>query len=352
MMASMPPFHHLVVHRFLASEIDARALKCALDIGLIDRLAHAPASEAELARSLDKGEAGMAALCGLLASNNVLARDGGALALNPAFLAALAFRDLIELRIDFADQVWPDIHEFFAPLLFDTPQFMARSRTFSLFRYDLAMNTAPEQIAATRAWTRLTTGLTKYEARAPLALVDLAEVETLVDLGGNTGEFSRRLCEARPALSATVVDLPAVCAIGRAHLDADAAPQVARRVAFHPADMRRDALPAPADLVTLKSVLHDWPPPDAAQLIARAAGLVRPGGRLMIFERAPLDFAHRRITYALAPDLVFLHFLRPEALYLTALANCGLQVVECRRVALEVDFHLIVARRPGGRHGG
>jgi SAM-dependent methyltransferase len=333
---------HLSVCGFLSSEWDARAIRAALDFGLIDALQKAPATAAALAQGAGVAPRGFALLLDLLRANGVIASDGDLLRLTPGFADALRFRDLMETRIAFADLVWPDIHALFGALLTDVPQFMARSQTFELFRYDRCFESTPENRAATQAWTRFTTVLTRYEAPAALDGIDLDGVADVVDLGGNTGEFALAF-RRRAALRATVVDLPVVCEIGRDHV-ARTAPDDAGSIAFHPCDMRRDALPAPADLVALKSVLHDWPDDDARLLLARACALVRPGGRLMIYERAPLAFAGRP-PYALAPDLVFLHFLRPAQLYLDALASLGFVDVSYRRVALEVDFHLILARR-------
>ncbi len=171
----------------------------------------------------------------------------------------------------------------------------------------------------------------------------MASVRTFVDLGGNTGEFALRVCRRLPEVRAVVVDLPVVCELGRRHIARSAE---AARIAFRPADMRRDPLPGPADLVSFKSVLHDWPDRDAVLFLRRASEIVRPGGRLLIFERSPLDFRGRRMTYAMGPDLVFLHFLRPADLYLRTLAELGFVDVEYRRLELETSFHHIVARRP------
>jgi SAM-dependent methyltransferase len=332
----MPP-PHLAVIGFLQTEIDARALRAAFEFGLIDALTAAPASLAEWSRRISPR--GLALVADMLEANGVVAREGDLLRLTPAFRDILPFRDLLEMRIAFADLVWPDIHGLFPALLNDIPQFMARSKTFDLFRYDRCFELTLANRVAAEAWTRFTTCLTRYEADAALDEIDFAGVADVIDLGGNTGEFALAMLR-RGAGRATVVDLPVVCAIGRDHVGASTA------IAFHPCDMRRDPLPASADLVAFKSVLHDWPDGDARRLLARAYDAVRPGGRLMIFERAPLDFRGRRPPYGLAPDLVFLHFLRPAALYLETLAQLGFVDVERRSVALEVDFHLIVARRP------
>jgi len=340
---------HLGVMAFLSSEWDARAIRAALDFGLIDALHQAPATIEDIQKATGAARRGLDLLIELLFANGVLARAGDRLQLTGEFRDALQFRDLLEARIAFADFVWPDFHALFSALLTDVPQFMARSQTFDLFRYDRCFARTPENRAATEAWTRFTTCLTRYEAPVALDEIDLDGVVDIIDLGGNTGEFALAFCRRKPALRATVVDLPVVCDIGREHL-ARCAPEQAGRIRFWPGDMRRDALPPAADIVAFKSVLHDWPEADALRLIARARDLVRPQGRLMIFERAPLTFEGRP-PYGLAPDIVFLHFLRPAEVYIKALGELGFVDIQYRRIELEVGFHLIVARIPRQNRG-
>jgi SAM-dependent methyltransferase len=267
-------------------------------------------------------------------------------AITPAFVRALGFRDLLETRIDFADLVWPDIHSLFTPLLADLPQFMARSKVFDLFRYDRCMNVTAENLEATKSWVRLTTCLTKYESRAVLDAIDLGSARSFLDIGGNSGEFALQTCRRYPLIEATVVDLPVVCALGRDHIAAVARPEDASRIRFCPADFRRDPLPA-ADVVSFKSVLHDWPDADAERLLERAQAVVRPGGRMLIFERGPIEIGTSRLPYSMAPNLVFLKFLRAPDIYLSKLAQLGFTAIEHRRIELEMGFNLIVARRPG-----
>jgi hypothetical protein len=49
----------------------------------------------------------------------------------------------------------------------------------------------------------------------------------------------------------------------------------------------------------------------------------------------------------MAPNLVFLKFLRAPDLYLKKLADLGMTAIEHRRLQLEMGFNLIVAHRPG-----
>jgi len=337
----------LSVNAFLGSEMDARAIKSALELGLIDALfVEGARSLATLSVARRVHPRGLALLVDMLEVNGVVGRNGDIVELTPEFRAAFRFRDLLESRIAFADLVWPDIHNLFTPLLNDLPQFMARSKVFDLFRYDRCIEVTEANLAATRAWTKFTTCLTKYEAGALLDEVDLTGVRDHIDLGGNTGEFALRVCQRRAELSATVVDLPVVCELGRRHIQAFATPDEAARIAFFPTDMRVGALPKAADLVSFKSVLHDWPDDDASHLLERARGLTRPGGRILIFERAPIDVRGRRIPYVMAPDLVFLHFLRPADLYVGKLAELGFVEIEHRRLELDIGFHLVTARLP------
>jgi SAM-dependent methyltransferase len=337
----------LSVNGFLSTEMDARAIKSAIDLGILEVLsAEGRASVSTLSVERRINPVGLRLLVDMLEVNGVIARTGEWIELTPDFRAALRFRDLLESRIAFADLVWPDIHSLFTPLLTDLPEFMARSRVFDLFRYDRCIDITPENLDATRAWTKLTTCLTKYEAGAALDVVDIESVGAFIDLGGNTGEFALQVCRRSPNVKATVVDLPVVCALGRNHIAATADAAEAARIVFFPTDMRSQTLPPAADLVSFKSVLHDWPDADAERLLERAHALVRPGGRLLIFERAPIDMRGKRIPYVMAPDLVFLHFLRPADIYLKKLEELGFVSIEHRRIELDMGFHLIIARRP------
>jgi SAM-dependent methyltransferase len=338
----------LWVNGFLGTEMDARAIRSALDLGILDALSVVGASSLErLSREHRVNPVGLRLLVDMLEVNGVVARTGDLIELTPHFRATLQFRDLLESRIAFADLVWPDIHNLFTPLLTDMPKFMAHSKVFDLFRYDRCIDITPENLDATSAWTKFTTCLTKYEAAAALDAVDMSAVDKFIDMGGNTGEFALQVCLRHPRVQATVVDLPVVCALGRSHIAATAIGEAeAGRIAFFPTDMRSGALPAPADLVSFKSVLHDWPDKDAEQLLERAHRLVRPGGRLIIFERGPIDMRGKRIPYAMAADLVFLHFLRPVGLYMKKLKALGFVSIEYQRIELDIAFHLIVARRP------
>lgn len=74
---------------------------------------------------------------------------------------------------------------------------------------------------------------------------------------GGSGACAIELCRHYPELSATVFDLPHVCAIAERSIDAAG---LTNRISTSPGDFRRNAaLPARHDVVLLSLVLHDWP---------------------------------------------------------------------------------------------
>ncbi len=328
--------------RFLRTEIEARALSFVLANGWIDALAAAPQPAEQLIRRAGVAPYGAPLLFGLLRTAEIVEIRDDAVRLTDRFRAALTYRDLLEAKLWFAELVASDVHQLFVPLLTDVPQFMARAKVFELFRYDRALEVTEANLAATGKWVGYTTALTRYEAPAFVERLELSYRRTMLDIGGNSGEFARQLVRRWPQLQATIFDLPVVCALGERHLGGSAE---AGRVKFRPGDLRRDALPGGQDLVTFKSVLHDWPDGEARLFLRKAVEALAPGGLLAIFERTQIETGDEPMPYSMVANLVFLPFFRDRQIYLGWLAELGLEAIETASIALEMPFHLIVARK-------
>ena len=192
---------------------------------------------------------------------------------------------------------------------------------------------------------KLTTALTKYEAGAALHHYDFGTHRRMLDIGGNSGEFVLRLCKGHPELRAAVMDLPVVCEFGQDHI----LPEPERdRISFVPGNALTDPIPGGFDLISFKSMLHDWPEIDAVRFVDRAAEALEPGGTLLIFERGPLDFAAGSPPLSLLPILLFARSFRGPSLYEEELEALGFADIEVRDVELETCFFLLTARKPGG----
>src|SRR4051794_29498529 len=117
-------FAFLCVDDFLSTLVDARALKAALELRLIDLLLEKqPCTPEELERALAADGRGLRLLVGLLRANRVVEQDAGKVRLTAAFREALRYRDLLEAKLDFADLVAPDVLELFTALIADPGRF-------------------------------------------------------------------------------------------------------------------------------------------------------------------------------------------------------------------------------------
>src|SRR4051812_25787815 len=101
---------YLCVDEFIRDLAGARALHSALELGIVDELLQREACTRGQLRSrarLDERAAGL--LLALLQANGVTQEEGGLVRLRSAFTSALAFRDLLEAKLDFADLVAGDV---------------------------------------------------------------------------------------------------------------------------------------------------------------------------------------------------------------------------------------------------
>ena len=109
-----------------------------------------------------------------------------------------------------------------------------------------------------------------------LAAYDITRHRVLLDVGGGEGAFLEQAATSAPALQLCLFDLPEVAARARARLGS--------RVTATGGDMRHDALPQGADLLTLIRVIHDHDDADAMAILRRARAAIPPGGTLLLCE--------------------------------------------------------------------
>jgi 2,7-dihydroxy-5-methyl-1-naphthoate 7-O-methyltransferase len=160
---------------------------------------------------------------------------------------------------------------------------------------------------------------------------DWASVRTVVDVGGGTGALLAEILCARPMLRGTLVDLPSTVARSR---DVFQAAGVAERVTTVGQSFF-DSLPAGADLYLLKSVLSDWPDPEAIAILRRCADAARPRGRVVILSGVSPDEAG-------APS--------PELLMMVLVGGKGRRLSDFRELARVAGLEIrSAARNASGR---
>ncbi|MDO8932424.1 MAG: methyltransferase, partial [Rhodocyclaceae bacterium] len=327
------------VDDFIKDVVAARAQTTAFELRLIDTLETNPSATFEILKQfMPSTHEGLKLLLKLLTDSSVLENNNGAYCLTLKFIAALKYRDLLLAKLDFAHIAAHDFIDSFSFLIANPIEFMKRSGMFRLFNYGNAIESTPENRRQTERWMRITTMLTRYEAHACFYLHSFSEYRRMLDVGGNSGEFSLQACRVNPRLRATVFDLPVVCDAGTDHLRKYTEFE---RINFIKGNARTDELPEGFDLIVFKSMLHDWPEEDVRIFLNKACKALDSGGSLLIFERGPFEVGATGLSYSNIPILLFAHTLRFPDFYLKCLAENGLQHVRVQWIDLEMPFFLI-----------
>ncbi|MEJ6709246.1 MAG: methyltransferase [Amylibacter sp.] len=308
---------------FLNNFLGAVALDAAFRFGVIDCVSSGAALTENKSTNI---------LVGMLQEHGVLIGPE----FSPKFQRVLSDRrPILEQKLSFLIKAAADIVSEFDTLLFDLPAFMKRSNTFALFQYDQAMNTGPTAIYETRKWVKYLSALTTSEAPYLVEELPFAGVDSVLEVGGNAGAFAHAYLAKFSSLTATIMDLPAVCAIGEETPHA--------RLSFMVGDVRKPDwtafVPEPVDAVLFKSVLHDWPDDHVDRLLLAARARLKESGRIVICERGPYEATN--LKFSNVANLVFAPFYRTPDIYRRALKSLGCSKFEETTVDLDMTFNIV-----------
>ena len=142
------------------------------------------------------------------------------------------------------------------------------------------------------------------QVAAIVAGIDLAEVETVVDVGGGRGAMLAGVLRAWPRLTGVIADRPDVAA------EADAAfaeAGLSERAHGVGSDFF-EAVPSGADVYFLSNVLHDWDDDDCRRILRTIRSAMDAESRLVVVERL-LAVPGRSATDARDLAFVDLHML-------------------------------------------
>jgi SAM-dependent methyltransferase/DNA-binding HxlR family transcriptional regulator len=125
------------------------------------------------------------------------------------------------------------------------------------------------------------TELTRLVTPDILRSYDFSGISHLMDVGGGSGELLGAIAQQNRKLRGTVFDLPRCAEAASTHLRQIG---ISDRVEFVAGDFFK-SVPAIADAIILKSVIHDWNDARSISILRNCHQALPSGGRLLLVER-------------------------------------------------------------------
>jgi hypothetical protein len=146
---------------------------------------------------------------------------------------------------------------------------------------ELAPSTTAVEGIAAEAVDAAMASLSGIVTPSVLAAYDFSGVTRLLDVGGGLGEMLTAILKAYPAMHGTLLDRGRCEAGARSRF---AAAGVAGRADFVAGDFLQ-SVPAGADAIVLKHVVHNWDDRRSLVLLRNCYGALPAGARLLVIER-------------------------------------------------------------------
>ena len=140
------------------------------------------------------------------------------------------------------------------------------------------MGRTPENVAKFNA---AMTELTRLVTPDILRAYDFSGISHLMDVGGGSGELLGAIAQQNRKLRGTVFDLPRCADAANGHLRQIG---VSDRVEFVAGDFFK-SVPAVADAIILKSIIHDWNDARSISILRNCREALPGNGRLLLVER-------------------------------------------------------------------
>jgi ubiquinone/menaquinone biosynthesis C-methylase UbiE len=124
-------------------------------------------------------------------------------------------------------------------------------------------------------------GFTNNQAVALVDAYDFGPHHHVLDLGGGTGSFLRRILERHHHLQGTLFELPGAAALARQKLSATA---LEKRMSIIEGDFLKDAIPGGHDAFLVANVIHVLDGEQNQQLSRRVRDCAPPGARFLLVD--------------------------------------------------------------------
>jgi O-methyltransferase domain/Dimerisation domain len=247
-------------------------LSVAARLGIADRLASGPRTAAELADETGADAGALFRVLRALASLGVFSQDAedrfGPTEASERLRPSAPGSPHSRVVLYGEDWWWAAAGGLYETVMTGAPGF-DRVHGAALFDW------LQERPDASATFDAHMTAMTAGEAEAVVAVADLPERGTVVDVGGGRGTLLAAILRAHPGLRGVLFDQP--------HVVAGAVlPERCEAVA----GSFFTAVPAGAEVYTLKDIVHDWDDERALAVLRTVRAAIGDRGRLLVVERA------------------------------------------------------------------
>ncbi|MFV2109905.1 methyltransferase [Micromonospora sp. LOL_015] len=297
----------------------AKLLLTAVDLGVIESLAQAPASEQELRERLDLHPRGTRDFLRALVALGVLTESRGRFQNSPTVTALVRGGPAaLDGFLRMADRVmYPAWSRLAEALRTGAPQ-AETYRGRDMFDELYSDQSKQDQLV------RMAEDASRPLIPALTERFDWSTQKSVLELGGCRGNVLAGIVRAHRHLDAAVLDLPQLQPAFDAHM-ADLS--MTGAVRFHAADFFTDPLP-PADVVMIGHALVDWDDKQRQTLVRRIFPAVRPGGALLIWDPIIVP----------GVDSYLRNLIRSINLQLMTPTGGGYHIEDCRRWLTDAGF--------------
>jgi ubiquinone/menaquinone biosynthesis C-methylase UbiE len=287
-LPTMEPYQELTLYQRSA------VLMAAAKLGMFAALAEGAVTPAEVANRISAPVDSVARLLAALATLEYVSSDGEHFTLNDfsrAFLRGGAG--------GMARLAWKE-HLFYAAWSRLADAISTGNALFPSFSDRVA-----HDLPSVEKFLLALNDLAELAAPGVIATGAFSDGATILDLGGGGGGYAAELARALSESRVTLADLHEILPIAKGHFERRG---LQDRVDLVAADFLKDGCGLGGrtfDCVFLSHVLHDFEASTASAIVARAARLVRPGGKLVILDVLAPDGGHSNSVEALF-DLMML----------------------------------------------
>lgn len=273
---------------------NAKALLSAVELGVFDALAEAPADDETLRKRLGLHQRAARDFFDALVAMKALEREDGVYrnAADTDFFLVRGRPSYVGGLLEMANARLYESWGHLTEALKTGRRQSENKKEGDLFA---ALYADPERL---RGFLAAMSGVSAGAARAIADKFPWRDYKSFMDVGAAQGIVPVTLARAHPHLTGGGFDLPQV---GPIFEDFVAANGLANRLRFHAGDFFADDLPG-ADVIVMGHILHDWDLDQKRALLRKAHAALPEGGALIVYE-ALIDDARRENVFGLLMSL-------------------------------------------------